>query len=198
MVGAAYTNAMEACEKLRRNANLSEEVSPGVVTSVLLRRLPAMSQAELDAPSPPLAIRRVASLPYERLLLKARNLYAMGHHGQGQHDAACEVAITEATQWLIAVHAPRLQGALEGLIGNSRYSLSDARVADLWDTLAGDTIRQATFWRRYLQHLRRRNGIVHAGKSVPRKQADESIEVAQAVCDHVTERSSSGPTPTSA
>lgn len=205
VLGAAYTDAMEAYEKLRRNAHLGEEASPGVVVSAPLRQLRAMSQAELDALPPPSATRRVASLPYERLLLKARNLYAVGQHGQGQHDAAtvvahaaCEVAITEAMQRLIMMHAPRLQGALEGLIGSSRYSLGDARVADLWDALAGDTIRLAAFWDRYMQHLKRRNGIVHAGKSVSREQADESIEVAQAVCDHVTRCSSSGPTSTSA
>lgn len=191
---AAYVEAMDAYDKLRRNAHLGEDASPVSVTTVQLRRMP--SAAAFDALPPPRATRRVASLPYERLLLKARNLYAMGRHGQGQYDAAtvvahaaCEVAITEAMQRLIAAHAPRLQLALDGLIGNSRYSLNDPRVADLWDALTEDEIRKTDFWERYQRHLKRRNGIVHAGKSVSRDQADESIEVAQDVCDHVTERS---------
>lgn len=161
---AAYVEAMDAYDKLRRNAHLGEDASPVSVTTVQLRRMP--SAAAFDALPPPRATRRVASLPYERLLLKARNLYAMGRHGQGQYDAAtvvahaaCEVAITEAMQRLIAAHAPRLQLALEGLIGNSRYSLNDPRVADLWDALAEDEIRQTDFWERYQRHLKRRKGL---------------------------------------
>src|SRR5450755_1485083 len=190
---AAYVEAMDAYDKLRRNAHLGEDASPVMGTTVELRRMPAMSAAAFDALPPPRATRRVASLPYERLLLKARNLYAMGRHGQGQYDAAtvvahaaCEVAITDAMQRLITVHAPRLQLALQELIGNSRYSLNDPRVANLWDALAEDEIRKADFWERYQRHLKRRNGVVHAGKSVSRDQADESIEVAQDVSDHVT------------
>jgi hypothetical protein len=193
---AAHVQAMDAYDKLRRNARLDEDASPMMVTTVRLRRMPAMSASAFDALPPPRATRRVASLPYQRLLLKARNQYAMGRHGQGQYDAAtvvanaaCEVAITEAMQRLIAVHASRLQLALEGLIGNSRYSLNDPRVANLWDALAEDEIRKADFWEGYQRHLKRRNGVVHAGKSVSRDEADESIDVAQDVCDHVTDRS---------
>jgi hypothetical protein len=90
---------------------------------------------------------------------------------------------------LIAAHSPGLQNALEGLIGNNRYSLRDARVAELWDALAQDELRRADFWGRYTAHYDRRNAIVHAGASVSRNQALDSIEAAQELCDHVTERS---------
>ena len=128
--------------------------------------------------------------------MKARNLHALGRSGQGQYDAAtvvahaaCEVAITAAMKRLITARNPGIQDALEGLIGNNRYSLKDPRVAELWDALAEDRLREADFWRRYLAHYDRRNGIVHAGRSVSRDQALCSIEVAQELCDHVTKRS---------
>jgi hypothetical protein len=167
-----------------------------MTTTVHLRWLPVGSLAELAALPPPPATRHPASLPHQYLLVKARNLHALGKNGQGQYDAAtvvahaaCEVAITAAMKRLIAGRSPGLQDALEGLIGNNRYSLKNLKVAALWDALAEDELRKADFWEGYLAHYDRRNGIVHAGKSVSRSQALDSIEVAQELCDHVTGRS---------
>jgi hypothetical protein len=103
--------------------------------------------------------------------------------------AACEVAITAAIKRLIARRSPGLQDALEGLIGNNRYSLKDPKVAALWDALAGGRTTESRFLGRLPSAYDRRNGIVHAGKSVSRRQALDSIEVAQELCDHVTGRS---------
>jgi hypothetical protein len=101
--------------------------------------------------------------------------------------AACEVAIARATRRLIAAKAPELQLALEDLI-SKRWSLSDTRVAGLWNALAGDDIHQSDFWPYYRTHLARRHGVAHEGTTMSAADADSSIEVAQAMCDHVTGR----------
>jgi len=102
--------------------------------------------------------------------------------------AACELAISRAMRRLVADQAGNLLPALERLIGN-RYDLADRRVSDLWNALASDEIQEADFWRPYRGHLVRRHGVVHEGRSVSRAEAEESIEVAHDLCDHVTQRS---------
>ena len=187
---AVYNDAQDAYAKLRHNAHLPAG-KPGMAVTTPLRWVPVTTP--LEALPPPRATRRPASLPHERLLLKARTAYANRSAGQYEYaivtaHAACEVAIARAILRLVADQAGSLQAALQGLIGN-RHDLADIRVSRLWDALTGDDIRHADFWPRYSEHLVRRHGVVHEGESMSRGEAEASIEVAQDVCDHVTERS---------
>src|SRR6202000_964342 len=68
---APYNEALDAYSKLRRNAKLPDpSAPPGMATTTYLRDVPSD-----DTPSQQ---RRVANLPHERLLLRARTLYEHG------------------------------------------------------------------------------------------------------------------------
>lgn len=144
-----------------------------------------------DAGPPP--SRPPASLPHEQLLIQAQTARASGGgpapgrygHAIVLPHAACELAIARATRRLIAEKAPDLQFSLEELISR-RWSLSDTRVAGLWNALAGDDVHDAAFWQDYKAHLARRQAVVHEGAAMSVAEADASIDVAQRLCDHVT------------
>ena len=180
----AYNEALKVYEELRRNAGLPES-PPSMATSTALRELP--DDAE------PLAARPPAFSQHEQLLVQARTARASGggwppgHYGYAVvlAHAACEIAIATATRRLIAAKAPKLQLALENIV-NKRWSLNDTRVAGLWNALAGDDIHQSDFWPDYKAHLARRQGVAHEGTTMSAEDADSSLEVAQAMCDHVT------------
>ncbi len=181
-----FNEANDAYRTLRRNAGLDPDEKPGMTTSVELRVLPDTGAL------PPPATRKPASLPHEGLLLQARTVYvhSRGELGEYGHaitvaSTACEMAIARAMRRLMAANVNELHPALEGLIGN-RFSLTDKRVVVLWDALAGDDISDARFWAGYKDLQARRQAIAHEGESASRTEAEQAVEIAQELCEHVT------------
>ncbi len=210
---AAYAAAVEAYEALRSDAGL--DPTPPLAASVtVLRDLDETATASApSAPKPAAAPRRVrpkpsgtpstpappkaptaprtvapaALRPHERWLEKARDLLTASDpdYATVAAQTACEVAIAETLRQLIAKRAPRLQVALEKLIGG-RFTLANGQVLALWAELTGDTtINKASFWEPYTRHRVRRNAIVHEGQSVTAPQAAESVAIAEELCSHV-------------
>jgi HEPN domain-containing protein len=182
----AWREAEEVYEKLRRDAGL--ENAPSLGGSVTRLR-----DAPVPVPTPPKPRPSHTPVvpppqPYEPQLEKARTLFDLGEyeHATIAAQGACETVMAQSLRSLIAVHASSLQKALEGFISR-QFSLSQGRMCDLWGALAGDDIRQAEFWKRYREHLTRRNSVIHhEGSSVSREQAEESMVVAREFCDYVT------------
>jgi hypothetical protein len=109
----------------------------------------------------------------------------------GQHEtavlraqAACEVFAEEVLKDLV------LRRGGEKLLKLTKpraFSLSDDRTKALFYLLTGEWIDDAPWWGDYLEHLKRRHRIVHAGGVVDADQADESLDVAQAFRDYLRE-----------
>jgi hypothetical protein len=70
----------------------------------------------------------------------------------------------------------------------SNYSLRDRRARRAFDNLLGGAIGDEPFWADYLEHVDRRNRVVHRGERVHRAGAQNSVQVAGQLLDYVAER----------
>lgn len=102
-------------------------------------------------------------------------------HQQGRHElavvriqTACEMAIAQALTELLAARDPHVDAA--SLIRRPTI-LRDPASLGLMHLLTGKQIQQEPWWQDYVEHVKRRNAIVHSGVLVTRDEAFRSLEV---------------------
>lgn len=88
---------------------------------------------------------------------------------------ACEIA-TERTlsEAFVKRGIQYLEESVEDLLNG--YNLSNDRLRKLYTALTGDTVEKQPFWLKFKDSARRRNGIVHEGKTVGKAEAEESFK----------------------
>lgn len=99
---------------------------------------------------------------------------------QGRHDLAViriqtanEMHIRRAIERLL--HDHHRQAIADRLIRGAA-TLIDQQQQALLHMLTGEHVQQTEWWRRYKEHVQRRNAIVHKGLAVNREDAAASIE----------------------
>jgi hypothetical protein len=65
------------------------------------------------------------------------------------------------------------------------YNFKTDRLRDLWCALTRDEINKHEWWSRYMEHVQRRENIVHAGAHASSEQAQDSLLAAAALMNHV-------------
>lgn len=131
-------------------------------------------------------VQRPAQARHRFLLQRANELL-----DQAVLDGAVVVAQSAVEVLVARVIGQRLQrqdlGPLRSYIlsGVRKHNLNDDLTRVLWLALTGDTINQAEFWKRYKDHLTRRNAIVHRGGDVSDTDAAESVNVAETIIEHI-------------
>jgi HEPN domain-containing protein len=113
------------------------------------------------------------------LLNRADQLFEQGHYDLAVIVAqtACEVLVADAMRTLVEGHA--LDDLSPWLIGRfSSYTLVDDATRNLWNKLTETQIQNRDWWSAYREHVRRRNGIVHAGDRVDADAARSSLDAA--------------------
>lgn len=133
---------------------------------------------------------------YPHLLLnEAQDLIARRQFGIAVVVAhmACEVAVERA---LSATFATRSIEYLEKPVRAflNGYSLHNERLRNLYTALTGDAIHDEPFWAQYTESAKRRNHVVHQGRTATEVEAHNSHEVATAFVNHVVHRVSMGAT----
>jgi hypothetical protein len=183
---SAWHEAELIYEQLRELAGLANAPSLGGSVTRLQDAPPDAIQKPYASHAPPQAS---TPQPHERVITRAVALLDQGEyeHATIAAQTACEVAIGDAMRRLIARDLPALQKALEGFI-HRQCSLSQPRMADLWQALTGEDMRQApgNLWNRFDTHRKRRNAIVHEGRAAAREEAEHDVQAAREVCDYVT------------
>ena len=114
------------------------------------------------------------------LLNRADELFEQGHYDLAVIVAqtACEVLVADAMRTLLEGHAS--DGLFPWLIGRiSSYTLVDDATRNLWNKLTQTEIQSQDWWNAYREHVRRRNGIVHAGERVDGDAARSSLDAAR-------------------
>ena len=122
------------------------------------------------------------------LLGRARELLRQGAPGP-----AVVVAQSAVEVLVDGVIGQRLQARDVGgflrahIMGMIRtYTLNDDKTQALWLELTGDRINQlGPLWLRYRNHLNRRHEFVHRGADVSDTDAAESLEVVNAMIEHI-------------
>jgi hypothetical protein len=103
-------------------------------------------------------------------------------HAQGRHELAV-VRIQTAIELRIASTFDRLirdrstEAAASKLIRRPP-TLRDDQSRELLYLLTGMRVQEATWWPQYIDHLKRRHEVVHAGLELDRDEAFASLEVA--------------------
>jgi hypothetical protein len=65
------------------------------------------------------------------------------------------------------------------------WSPTNRRVQRLWAAVTGDVITQADRWEDYKVGTNLRHGVVHRARSVTLREADDFIEAAESIVNHV-------------
>ncbi len=97
---------------------------------------------------------------------------------------ACETRVTSALRSLLertGVPADVVQKFVRST------PLTDDNSKSLLEALTGVRVQDEDWWEKYKRHVQRRNLVVHAGGDVPRRLADESLEVSRQFCDFIGE-----------
>jgi hypothetical protein len=130
---------------------------------------------------------RPAQRRHHVLLQRAKELL-----DRGAPEGAVVVAQSAVEVLVARVIGQRLQrheiGDLRGYILNDvvrKHNLNDEPTRSLWRVLTGDAINQTNVWPEYKRHLNRRNDIVHRGSGVSEADGAASVDVAQAVIEHI-------------
>lgn len=115
----------------------------------------------------------------EMLLVKAQELITKGEFGIATVIAhtACEISAERAiSQAFVAKGIAYLEDWADKVV--SSYSLSNSRVQDLYNAVAGDKIQDQSFWPVFKESAKRRHGFVHKGKSITKAEAEASFKAA--------------------
>ena len=67
------------------------------------------------------------------------------------------------------------------------WSPDNERVQSLWTALTGDQVRQTSSWSSYKAGLKRRHAFAHWAAPVSRDQAEEFVEAASQLVQHVVD-----------
>jgi hypothetical protein len=76
-------------------------------------------------------------------------------------------------------------GGLRAHLHNYRAALQENQSRKLWFELTRDDIGRHRGWGSYLEHVRRRNGLVHEGVEIDQAGASESIAAVLVLIEHV-------------
>lgn len=125
-----------------------------------------------------------------RLVATAERL--MRDHDLRAAVVMAQTAIEVATDTVVsrAFSARGVQNLHSPVLASFRgCSLANRRFYDLYVALTGDDLKrqQAELWRAFQSHLGRRNKIVHSGSRTTAKAAEESVQVAAAMVEHLAE-----------
>ncbi len=77
-----------------------------------------------------------------------------------------------------------LRDQLERLLFNN-YNLAHDKVVSLYEALAGDEIRQQSFWSEFKKHAELRNDIVHDGRNATKAESERSLRAVSELIDYV-------------
>lgn len=160
---------------LRVHATSSEEAIDAAADSYRRIRgkagLPAAPTLVLGFISPWWQQNRIPDLGKEAIALSK----------QGRHDLAvirsqtvCELAITKTLTQLLKDQHPDAEPAR---LIRRPATLRDDQSKAFLHMLTGQRIQDQEWWPRYVEHLKRRNAIVHEGLAVTDQDAGASIEV---------------------
>jgi hypothetical protein len=104
---------------------------------------------------------------------------------QGRHELAvmriqtvCELAIADALTRLLSDQHPEAEPAR---LIRRPTTLRDEHSKAFLHMLTGRRVQEEAWWPRYVEHLKRRNAIVHDGLAVTREDAIASIEASHAL-----------------
>jgi hypothetical protein len=120
--------------------------------------------------------------PLDRdLLVAARALLRDGHAGAAVVTAH---AATEVVAELVIGALLDVRGV--GELGRplrrmARFHLTHEGIRGLYEALSADPLSESQLWRRYQDHVQRRNGAAHGKADISLNAAEESI----AVCDEL-------------
>jgi hypothetical protein len=101
---------------------------------------------------------------------------------------AVEVSLESNLVQMLAWHSP---GPLSEVVAERLlrrpWNLADDRLVAVWDGLTGDEVRQQDWWESYAAHLKRRHAVVHAGRTVSKEEADESLKAAFSAVQYIND-----------
>jgi hypothetical protein len=100
---------------------------------------------------------------------------------------AVEIYVEQRVRMILAW---RQLGPLEDWIlkqfGGRPYNFRSDRLKGLWRALTRDEInKHGEWWSRYMEHVQRRDNIVHAGAHASSEQAQDSLRAASGLMNHV-------------
>ncbi|MGO9149616.1 MAG: hypothetical protein ACLP1E_14850 [Acidimicrobiales bacterium] len=138
-----------------------------------------------------------ASVPfYERLYQAAQRLLEDSAQDEFSFagavivsGTACETAVGVVITTIISQRdlGPIAEAANESM---RSYNLRDPHDRTTWNAITENAIHDESFWKRYMEHVKRRNDVVHTGRiegnPVTRQDAEEAIAAARQLLDHVT------------
>jgi hypothetical protein len=124
---------------------------------------------------------------YGPLLEAARQLRNDGYHAaaivtaQTACEVCTEVVLTDALRERVS------EDDIADFITDSlrNYNPTTDKVKKLYELLFGNRIQREAFWSSFVEHVERRNAIVHRGQSATPQDAGESIATVDKVIRHL-------------
>jgi hypothetical protein len=143
---------------------------------------------ELTPVGKSLPVRALFSLPewYGDLIRTARSMYG----AQPEIAIVISQIAVETYVELALAELLRREGQSDDRIDERLEEVSpltfrrDKTVAE-WRRLTGDPVRQRGEWPAYVEHIKRRNGIVHRGRRATKDEASASIEACASLIQHM-------------
>jgi len=130
-----------------------------------------------------------AALPppfHKALLDRAKQLISQKEFGLAVVTAqtACEV-LTE--QVFTVAFAKKGVGFLADSVGDlfQSYNLNNSKLRAVYQALTADVVTNQRFWSGYVEHVARRNRVVHSGEAVTEQQANASWDAARDLLHHL-------------
>ncbi len=112
-------------------------------------------------------------------------------HDQKQYKEAiilAQIAVelfTEKTlrHLYVTRHIEYLKSSFEHFLIN--YNIGNSKVSQLYIALSNDDIRQAPFWRAFIDHTELRNDLIHEGRDASEAQSRASLAAVAALIKHI-------------
>jgi hypothetical protein len=99
-------------------------------------------------------------------------------------EVCMEVVLTDVLRERVRDHD--IANFITGSLRN--YNPKTDNVKKLYELLFGDRVQGASFWPSFLEHVKRRNNIVHRGQAATPQDADESIVAVDKVIRHLLQK----------